>query len=360
MADTRAGSFVPDEIIQPVRPRQVWATWLGAILLVMLCNFLVAPRLLVGGRNLAGWIIGHKWRLLQQQDAPVDDLVLGDSSCNQGVNPAVLAEELGDRRALNLCTIGDMLALNDAWLLQAYIERFGAPRRVILVHVYDIWGRDFDWTRVGSIPVGFPALRRLQPEVRLQRWQLRSYLESRYFPLYSSNLSLQTRLRPGDPRTRHTPGPRLPDSLGFLGDTVAFPDSVERDLQSHLRFLAGEPLRLSPDNARALERIAHLAAEHDFTVYLAAAPVYRGLAGSPAFQAWFARVQNALATAGGEGARIHLLFDPPMTFPASQMQNADHLVLEAANRYTRALASRIREIEAGRVPPARGSAPPGR
>jgi hypothetical protein len=339
-------SYVPEEVIQPIRPRQLWVTWLAVLAIVLLCNFVVAPRLLVGGRNLAGWIIGHKWRLLLSLNQPVDDLVLGDSSCNQGVNPVTLARALGDERAVNLCTIGDMLALNDAWMLQTYVERFGAPRRVIIVHVYDIWSRDFNWDRIGSIPIGLLSLRRLRPEVQLKRWQLRSYIESRYFPLYSSNLSLQARLRAGDPGLKNAPGPRRVDSLGFLADTVAFPDSVEHDLQGHLRFLEGSAFKLSRDNERSLDRIARLAAEHGFDVYLVAAPVYQRLAEAESFREYFARVQQSLAARAGEGSRIHLVFDQPMTFAAGEMQNADHLVLSAANRYTEELARQIRRMEA--------------
>ena len=347
MNQARSGiSYLPEEVIQPVRPRQLWATWLSVLAIVLLCNFVVAPRLLVGGRNLAGWIIGHKWRLLMSLNQPVDDLVLGDSSCNQGVNPVTLARALGDRRAINLCTIGDMLALNDAWMLQTYVERFGAPKRVIIVHVYDIWSRDFDWDHIGSIPVGLLNLRRLQPEVQLKRWQYRSYIESRYFPLYSSNLSLKARLRPGDPGSRNAPGPRRVDSLGFLADTVAFPDSVEHDLQGHLRFLEESAFKLSRDNERSLGRIARLAEQHGFEVYLAAAPVYRRLAEAESFREYFARVQQSLAEQAGEGSKVHLVFTQPMAFAAGEMQNADHLVLSAANRYTEELARQIRRIEA--------------
>ena len=345
MNDTRGISYLTEEVIQPVRPRQLWATWLGVLAIILFCNFMVAPRLLVGGRNLAGWIIGHKWRLLLSLEQPVDDLVLGDSSCNQGVNPVILARDLGDQRAVNLCTIGDMLALNDAWMLQTYVERFGAPKRVIIVHVYDIWSRDFDWSRIGSIPVGLLSLRRLQPGVELKRWQLRSYVESRYFPLYSSNLSLKARLRPGDPGLRNAPGPRRVDSLGFLADTVAFPDSVEHDLQGHLRFLKDASFALSPDNERSLARIARLAEEHGFDVYLAAAPVYHKLAEAESFRNYYGEIQQSLAGRAGEGSRMHLVFDQPMTFAADEMQNADHLVRDAADRYTGELARRIRQIE---------------
>jgi hypothetical protein len=337
-------SYLPEEVIEPVRPRHIISTWVWVIVLVLVANFVLAPRLLEGGRNLAGWIIGHKWRLLLGLHEPVDDLILGDSSCNQGVNPVELARGLGDDRAVNLCTIGDMLALNDAWMLQAYLERHGPPKRVIIVHVYDIWGRDFEAARMGSIPVGFTTLRRLEPPVRLSRWQLRSYLESRYFPLYSSNLSLRGRLRPGDPSLGDEAGPRRVDSLGFLAATVAFPDSVSLDLAGHLRFLQDQAFKLSADNARSLRRIGELAERHGFPVYLATAPIYDSLAGSISFLRYYAPVNQALTSAAAS-SRVHTVFEQPMTFPAGELQNADHLVLAAANRYSRALAERIREIE---------------
>lgn len=93
---------------------------------------------------------------------------------------------------------------------------------------------------------------------------------------------------------------------------------------------------------------AELAMEHDFAVYLAPAPVYQGLAEAPSFRRYHDQVQKSLAGLTGEGSRIHLLFNQPQTFAASEMQNADHLILDAANRYTRALAARIRTIEAAR------------
>jgi hypothetical protein len=336
-------NYLPEEVIQPVRGRQVLATWIGALALVLACNFLLAPRLLEGGRNLAGWIISHKWRMLLGMEQPVDDLILGDSSCNQGVNPAELTRALGDKRAVNLCTIGDMLALNDAWMLQTYIERFGAPKRVIIVHVYDIWSRSFDWNRVGTIPVGLTRLRRLEPEVTLKRWQLRSYMESRYFPLYTNNRSLQSKLRLGDPALELSPGPRRVNPLGFLADSVAFPDSVTKDFQAHLEYLAKNDFKLSRDNARGLAAISALAREHNFPVYLAPAPMYDSLAGNERFRRYYSGVHEALAQAST--GNMHLLFDQPMVFPASELQNADHLVVHAANRYTRALAERIRAIE---------------
>jgi hypothetical protein len=113
---------------------------------------------------------------------------------------------------------------------------------------------------------------------------------------------------------------------------------------------------MSWDNRQSPARIRALAERHGFDMYLASAPIYEGLAAAPAFRRYHALLRESLAGLAGEGSRVHLVFDQPMTFPASEMQNVDHLVRNAANRFTLALALRIREIERG----VRVSARPGR
>ncbi|MEB3357540.1 MAG: hypothetical protein VKK04_12500, partial [Synechococcales bacterium] len=48
------------------------------------------------------FLASYKWNLLTDLKQPADWLVLGDSSCNQGVVPEILSQELGGT-ALNLC-----------------------------------------------------------------------------------------------------------------------------------------------------------------------------------------------------------------------------------------------------------------
>lgn len=332
----------PDETVHPVTLRGVILTFVGALVLVLLCNLFIAPRLLTNAPNLAGWIIGYKWQLLFGLGKPTDWLILGDSSCNQGVDPAVLGEEMnGD--AVNLCTIGDMLAVNDAWMLEWHIRNYGPPKAAVMVHVYDIWNRSFDPARMGSVPLGYSELRELSPPVRLRSRELGKYLETRYLPIYANNRSLQAVLRLGDPLRRGLGATRNVDARGFLAANVAAPDSVRRDFEGHRKWLGGKQFSMSGDNARALRHIAALAEQYQFDVYLASAPIYEGLAEDPEFRKYYADLERELQTFAPSGGRLHLL-PALITFPADSMQNADHVVAGAARSYTRRLAEGIRSL----------------
>jgi hypothetical protein len=50
-------------------------------------------------------------------DEPVDWLILGDSSVNQGVIPSIFEDEFGER-AINLGTNGIMITLDDLWMIE--------------------------------------------------------------------------------------------------------------------------------------------------------------------------------------------------------------------------------------------------
>jgi hypothetical protein len=335
------------ETIQPAHWREVILTFAGAVVLVLLCNLFVAPRLLMKSPNLAGWIIGFKWHLLQDRDKAADWLILGDSSCNQGVDPAVMTTELGGD-AINLCTIGDMLAVNDAWMLDWHIQHYGPPRSVLMVHVYDVWHRSFEPVRMGSVPLDYWTLRRLNPPVNLKRHELRNYLETRYFPLYANNLSLQGLLRVGDPNQPTLSEAREVNRQGFLAAHEPTPDNVRQDSRSHVRWLEHTTqTKISDDNARALRQIAALAERYNFDVYLAPAPMYAGLAADPSFQKYYAILERELnAFAGG---RLHLLLDTLATYPAESMQNADHVLADAAKDYTMRLVAEIQAIRSARA-----------
>ena len=54
--------------------------------------------------------------------------------------------------AINLATIGDATVVNDAWMLETYLERFGRPNKVVIVHAYDIWHRELKQNVVVQIP----------------------------------------------------------------------------------------------------------------------------------------------------------------------------------------------------------------
>jgi hypothetical protein len=105
--------------------------WVLCLTLVLGFN-LVAGQMLEGSTpNRGYWLIQKKWEILRDLEESVDVLVVGDSSCNQGLNNRVLDQQTR-LRSMNLCTIGDALLLDDLWMLRDYLRRFPVPRAVVL------------------------------------------------------------------------------------------------------------------------------------------------------------------------------------------------------------------------------------
>ena len=93
---------------------------LGLIFLLVLLlasNFLLSRF----STNVGYTWIRMKWELLLDLDRPVDILVLGDSSMNQGLDTDYIAatEQVS---ALNLATNGALISVNDVWMLERYLK----------------------------------------------------------------------------------------------------------------------------------------------------------------------------------------------------------------------------------------------
>ncbi len=335
---------LPDEIIAPTARRRVVTTVFGTLLTVIFVNVAFLWYLHHTAHNLSYWMLGYKWELLRELPEPVDWLVLGDSSGNQAVDTAVLEAELGGR-ALNLCVGGRFTAVSDALMLDAYVRRHGPPRAAIIVHVYDIWPRVLALPLLARFPADAVREADLQP-VCAAGWRnrLRLFLY-RYVPLDSQNRTIG-RILQG--RATNLSVGRLTFRQGYMPLTTARPEQVEGDFRGHLdRLSAGEEFQISRDNADALARIVRLAAEHDFPVFLVNSPMYEGLWQAESFQAYFAGVSRFLNEAAAASPHVEYVLQRPITFPADQLQNVDHITATAAARYTSALAREIRTTQAG-------------
>ncbi len=157
---------LPQEIVTPVKSKEFLLSLLGTFIFIILFNFAAKLYLKENTTNRAYWLINEKWELLLNQKKPVDWLILGDSSCNQGVVPSIVDEKL-NVNSINLCTIGDMLTLDDAWMLEKYIQRFGVPKNVLIVHVHDAWSREVNRSLLAKIPLNWGYWQQLEPRVDL-------------------------------------------------------------------------------------------------------------------------------------------------------------------------------------------------
>lgn len=333
---------LPDETTIPATRGQVLVVLAVALAVVVLLNLLATNLLADHTTNRGYWLVRAKWQLLESLPAPVDWLILGDSSCNQGIMPDLLGQQLGGR-ALNACTVGDMLAVNDAWMLARHIERLGPPRNVVIVHAYDVWHRDLQalvhQPLLAKVPLPWAYWRRSTPPLPLTGAQERKLWVARHLPLWAENNTLASWLR--HPQRLWRRNLSLTQG-GFMAHDQANPASVRRDSKAHLAAL--HPRRFAPSqiNRQALEHIRDLADQHGFDVYIAAGPLHDGLWRDSRFRTHFAALMHALDRLASTSPRMHVLLHEPVTFPARSLESADHPVGPAAREYTDKLIAAIR------------------
>ncbi|MEB3219531.1 MAG: hypothetical protein VKN72_25300 [Nostocales cyanobacterium 94392] len=333
---------LPQEIIKPIKSKQFVLSLLGSFIFLILFNFAAKLYLKENTTNRAYWLINEKWEILFRQKKPVDWLILGDSSCNQGVVPSILNTRL-NVSSINLCTIGDMLSLDDAWMLEKYIQRFGVPKNVLIVHVYDAWNREVNHSLLAKLPLNWGYWQQLEPNINLGLKDTAQLFIERYIPLYSENQSISHLLKyPGDAFNRNQSF-RLEED-GLMIWEKPNPEYVEAQKKMHLDFVAKNQFNLSTTNRRALEHIAALAEKHNFNVYLANSPIYERLYEHQDFQAYFTNLQNTLDDYAAKSDRVYYIREP-ITFSKEQMENADHLIYSAAKVYTNKLITEIESIQ---------------
>ena len=239
-----------------------------------------------------------------------------------------------------------MTALNDVWMLEEYIQRFGPPKGVVIGHVYDVWPRDLQPVILGQIPRrwGFWKEHTLGSDL-LDNPDIRSQLfDEHYVPLLSQRLTLTSFLRsvmfgqliPFKPKWKM-------DEHGFLSGEMAQPENAIKDAQDHMQFVRENDPIVSSINQQALERLVEIADAYQLPIYLVNSPLYEGLSADDGFQAYLAELHGQIDSIVGESQFVHLIPEIK-TFPATQLQTADHLILSGAQVYTEWLIERILSV----------------
>jgi hypothetical protein len=336
MSEMRNPWMTP-ETATPVTRGHFVTLILGTAAVVIAANLATAWYLNEFPVNRGYWLISAKWELLDQQETPVDWLILGDSSGNSGMDPKVVQEELGGT-SLNLCLVGDMLVLGDAWMLDRYVSRVGAPKHVIIVHAPTVWARSFGQSScqlLASSPLKLQSLRSLRPPLELTLDQTVEVIKAKAFPISSNARSLMTMLRsPGQWFDRREL--RLSDD-GFMPIDPARADAAGVRIEAgRLRASASQlPRGFSSESRAALEQIAWLAEKHGIEVYIVCPPVLRGLDSDPDFKQYLDSIADSLKTFAHGRPRIHVLMDAPPLYGAEEMQTLNHVIGTTAPDYTR-------------------------
>jgi len=292
---------LPVEIINTVTHRQITLIIVLSLTLVIGINTLISISGIVDRIDGGGRIIQEKWKLLRSSDQSVDWLVLGDSSADQGVIPDHFEVELGGS-ALNLATVGNVLAINDVWMLDEYISRHGAPNNVVIVHVYDMWRREVETSAFAKIPLTPGFWWSKDPSLSLNLSDAAELPAFRYLPLYQAK-SLLKKLA-DEPSKLRTP-PRMIQSNGFSPVIESQPDRVESDFGVHKNFYSKSQFEITEANTDALDILVELADEHDFNVYIANSPIYEGMKSDPGFEEYYSGVRRLLTDLDERSPNIH-------------------------------------------------------
>lgn len=318
-----------------------------SLVMVFLINLLMIGYLDRYSINYGYWTIHQKWNLLGRLTSPVDWLILGDSSCSQGIMPAIFISEL-NQSAINLCTTGDMGTLGDLWMLEEYIQRFGAPKNVLVVHTYDIWYRDFNPVRLGQIPRPwrFWENHTFGNDLMGKKDVRDATFLEHYVPLYSQNKTIGMLIR-SSVAGKHNPfiaswdiGPD-----GFVPAQEPKPEIVLAGEKQQIDFVSQNKFQVSPLNEQALREIVEVADTYNFNLYLANSPVFADLFDNADYQAYYQSMQAYLQDLTNQSNYVQYI-SSVMTFPAEKMQNPDHLIVSAAEEYTQWLVREI--LQAGK------------
>ena len=338
--ETLTDDGLPRERLRDVRWRAIGVEWAVAVAVVAVINVFAIAALNRVDPNRFRVQVEVKYERLRENGKGYDSLVLGDSTPNQGIDPKVLDQQVGGRW-MNLATVANMLALTDAWLLDEYIDQYGAPKRVIVAHVPDMWARKADPGVMSQAPVGVNDYTKLDPPIDWSAKDKVVVLGTRYFPLYSKQQSLlQLVQKPW--KAKDLRGSFGAD--GFMsvdGRVGGWPEAVEAAIAEH----AEEPYGLSDENRRAMQRLIELAGQYHFMIYLTPGSVSQPLAESPGYRRNFdAMIQQYRAWAASSD-RVTLILPEPQAFPREMMFDEDHVNAKGAEAWTNRIAEAIKQSE---------------
>lgn len=352
-----SSSLLPSEHPPTHRRARPLLTVVLTLALVLVLNFASGVLLRHVSPNRGYRIIERKWAMLESMTRPAETLILGDSTVNQGLDTRLIRAHYGDAEGatVNLATIGHMMLLNDAWMLERHIQRLGPPKRVILGHVYDIFqrrARTRHFLLVPAVPtVGDWTV---SPPIKMTTRDRALLATDRLFPMYAQNDSLTTLVREPSTLLKELRTPE-PDAALAGFEPNPGPASVEfvaKNARAHLGAIKRYPGKLSDENRAALEHMCALAERHDFDIYLAVSPVYDAFEADPIFKRFFMPVREDLRAMDAKYERLHLVMDWPLAFPARDMDSVDHVLHTGAERYTRELLKAIARHHANEVPEA--------
>lgn len=320
--------------------------------LVLLANLAAWAYLQKYPANRAVSRVGQKWQMIERLGSPSDWVVVGDSSCGQGVRPDILSAELGGS-AINLCTVANATVVNQAWMIQRYIEKYGPPKAVVMMNVFHMWERKPDdlMSMLDQIPLAGDFWNRMDPPLDVDARKRALLLLRPVTVLYSQHLSIGHVLSTLPSILMNGPAEvssseRDLDSMiragGYTQENKPRPEKVLKDIDSHIEAYKDRSFAIARENLSALRAISALSMKHSFKLYVSNSSIANGLYAHPGVRRFFDEMHGRLKEELAENPNAYVVLRTPPGYEPGQMDNVDHVVgLEGAADLTRHLATAI-------------------
>jgi len=316
---------------QEAEPRRTWtalllqgAVVLGTVSLLSLVVGRASPNLLVEPRILA-----RAWDRAESPDEAAL-IILGDSTAAQ-VETDWLARSLGVPTA-NLATFHGMQVAHDAWLLHHKLRLAPPPKQVLVIHTSGTWSTDDNALRAWMPDIPGPALSQLaayEPPLSMSMTERLDLFARREVPLVGRQRVFR-RLLTSPFQVFGALSPRQTASV----EKQPQPWRVRSTARASIR-AAREGFQPTSLNVLGLDALLALAADHDFQVFYAVAPVWDELLDDPDFDTFYDEHMEWLTDLERKEDRLHLVFHDAQRYPLAEMyDSANHLLPVAALDYT--------------------------
>jgi len=281
------------------------------------------------------------WHGLLNLKEPVDNIILGDSAAGVCIDGGIISDLLGGT-TLNLANTGGSGLIMDGWMLKEYINRFGAPRNVILLRVNNSYEFKHNLEFLAVLPLnwGYWDNYGLKPD-----WEPNELCDlfiKKYIVIYSNSDILRDRFI--------HPWTIFLQPIWSVGLSKEYDRGIKADPQAMEKIINEKSpeyyrqYQPSVEATRSLQFMCDLAQQKRFQLYILQGPENDMMFQDEKRKDRIVALQT-LISQFVDNNYTHLVPESPMVFSKDQMQNPNHLSPEAARKYSQGIATSMIGIQ---------------
>jgi hypothetical protein len=289
-------------------------------------------------------VLNRDWLGIQKMDKLADIILLGDSSCLNNLAPGAVADRLGGK-VINLGNNAGTSLLMDAWMLSAYIEKFGAPKAVVIARTSSSYSVGHKIEFMSDPPLPWAYWDNYGAVPNWKDGEVRQLLIQKYGVLYSDADVLRERLLNIWDLFDCSASKYLPSMNNHSYLAGAPQEKEEMDIKTHTPAYYFGKFYPNVDSTNAIQCMVSLARKYHFQLYFTLQ------------QEWDEAVKAGLRTENLAAEKkylsrfidetyVHIVEQLPKTlFTKEQMQNPNHLWHGSEKIYTEEIINGIAAIQ---------------